>query len=153
MAMRIKKLNNTGFSLLEILLAAIILVISVAGIFATLNAVRTPVVNKESSLSAALFGKQVLETLRTQVNAQSFYSACVSVVAGACQDFSLSLGAHQVPAGNMPAGLTWPPALIAKNTVCNASGCLVYTVSCGDNSAAPCTSDDVARRIDLNINW
>ena len=67
--MRIKNLNNTAFSLLEILLAAIIFVISIGGIFATLNAVRAPVANKESALTAAVFGKQVLEALRSQVNA------------------------------------------------------------------------------------
>jgi hypothetical protein len=108
------------------------------------------VANRESALTAAVFDKQVLETLRSSVNAQSYYAACSSIVAGACQDFSLYLGSHQVPHGNLPSNLSWPTALAAKNTVCDASGCLVYTVSCGDGV---CANADVARRVDLSISW
>jgi Tfp pilus assembly protein PilV len=156
--MRIKNLNNAAFSLLEVLLASLILIVSIGGIFATLNAVRTPVANRESALTAAVFGKQVLETLRSQVNASKFYGSCSSIVAGACVDFSLYLGLHQVPPANLPAPLSWPSALQTKNTVCNPGGCLVYTVSCADGIApggAPpgCSNADIARRVDLNISW
>lgn len=140
-----KNLNNTGVTLLEILLAAIIFIISIGGIFATLNAVRAPVANKESSLSAAVFGKQVLESLRFQVSAESnanFYGICSDT----CTDFSLALGTHQV--SPLPSGLNWPPGLAAKNP-----GGLIYTVSCADGSSAPCTNANVAHRVDLNINW
>ena len=150
-----KNLNNTGVTLLEILLASIIFVISVAGIFATLNAVRVPVANKENSLAAAVFGKQILETLRTQVNAgtAAFYGTCSSgagTVASPCQDFSLTLGTHLA---NMPAGLTWPSADPSSN---NAG--ISYTVSCADGSGSygnpnTCLNADVAHKLDLNINW
>lgn len=156
--------NNTAFSLMEILVASIIFIISIGGIFATLNAVRAPVINKESSLSAAVFGKQVLESLRSQViagtNVGNFYGTCSSIVSGACRDFSLYLGLHQVPTSSLPSGLSWPPALVAVNTVCGspAALCLQYTVSCADGiapSGSPpsCSSFNVARRINLNINW
>ena len=139
-----KNLNNTGVTLLEILLASIIFVISVAGIFATLSAVRSPVGNKENALAAALFGKQVLETLRTEVNAgtATYYGIC----AGNCATVDLKLGNHSV---TLPAsGLSWPTADLSAN---NAT--LKYTVFCADGSAAALCHADVAREVVLSINW
>lgn len=140
--MRIKNLNNSAFTLLEILLSSIIFVVTVAGLFATLSAVRAPVTTKENALSAAVFGKQVLETLRAQVNAGTFYTACSSTGSnGDCKDFSLSVGTHQM---SLPAGLSWPSADVNS---ANAN-LLTYTVTC----PAPCTADS-ARRVDLAVNW
>lgn len=146
--MCINNLNNKAFSLLEILLASIIFIITIAGVFVTLSAVRKPVADKESALTAAVFGKQVLEALRSSVNAQpasNFYGTCI----GTCTDFSLALGTHQV---NLPNGqLIMPPNLISSNG--GGNGVLTYTVSCADDSPAPCTSPDVARKVELTINW
>jgi Tfp pilus assembly protein PilV len=140
-----KNLNKTGVTLLEILLASIIFVISVAGIFATLSAVRSPVGNKENALAAALFGKQVLETLRTEVNAgtATYYGIC----AGAgCGVLNLTLGNHSV---TLPAsGLSWPTTDLSTN---NAT--LKYSVYCADGSAAALCHADVAREVVLSINW
>jgi Tfp pilus assembly protein PilV len=154
-----KNLNNSAFTLLEILLSAVIFVVSVAGIFATLSAVRAPVANKESGLSAAVFGKQVLEALRSQVSAKYDatntympYYSCNSQ--NPCPDFSLSIGTHQVTSATLAlAGLTWPTAVASKNTLCDPAGCLVYTVTCADGSASPCTNSDIAHKVDLSINW
>ena len=77
-------------------MAAIIFVLTIAGLFATLNAVRAPVANKENALAAAVFGKQVLEALRSTVNAgasSNYYLVCSPT----CTDFSLALGPHAVP--------------------------------------------------------
>jgi len=161
---RIKNLNNTAFSLLEILLASIIFIISITGVFVTLTAVRKPVADKESSLAASVFGKQVLEGLRSSVNAGTYYGPCVSwnAAASVCGDFSLYLGNHQVPKANLLSGISWPPALTAWNTICDtaANGCLIYTVSCatGVQTGSPpdCnngSSNDIARRVTLTINW
>jgi Tfp pilus assembly protein PilV len=148
--MRMKNLNNTAFSLLEILLASIIFIISIGGVFATLNAVRVPVANKENALSAAVFGKQVLEALRSQVSEQAglnFYTNCGT----GCTDFSLALGTHNVTHTTLSAaGLAWPSALIAANNSCDAQGCLIYTVSCADGS---CANAEVAHKVNLNINY
>lgn len=167
--MRMKKYKNTAFSLLEILLAAVIFILSVAGIFVTLNAVRNPVINKENALTSANFGKEILEALRSQVDARTYYAACQTNNDGKCGDFSLYLGPHEVAVGGTywPAGLSWPSTAIAKMNTCPAipgpnGGCLVYTVSCGDGvaytggpfpAAFACSSPDIARRVDLGINW
>jgi Tfp pilus assembly protein PilV len=145
-----------AFSLLEILLASVIFVVAVAGIFGTLSYVRKPVTSRESALSAAVFGKQVLEALRSQVSmaASSNYYSC-STVTSPCPDFALSVGQHQVQPAGLPVGLRWPSALVAKNNSCNAQGCLIYTVYCADNlsSTPPCSSNDVGRKVNLDINW
>jgi prepilin-type N-terminal cleavage/methylation domain-containing protein len=170
----LKYLRNNGFSLLEILLASIIFVISIAGVYATLNAVRTPVANKENALAAAVFGKQVLEALRSSVNASNstYYNICTTT----CANFDLSLGTHQVPMpwptncgqanqpachncgqANQPAcQLTMPSNIRASNG--GGTGTFSYIVTCADGSGNPatntaCTTADVARRVDLNINW
>jgi len=160
-----KKLNKSAFSLLEVLLASIIFIVSVGGVFLTLNAIRRPVANKESALTAAIFGKQVLEALRSGVNAGSYYSACVTVnpVDGSCGDFTLSLGTHEVASSVLtPLGLTWPSAAISTvNTGHCTVGppCLNYTVTCADGSSpsygstAACSNPDSARKVDLNITW
>ena len=71
--MRIKNSKISAFTLLEVLLAAIIFVISIGGLFVTLNAVRAPVAQKEQALAAAIYGQQVLNYLRSQVSTGTGY--------------------------------------------------------------------------------
>jgi len=167
--MRIKKINNTAFTLLEVLLAAIIFVISVGGVFITLDAMRKPVADKESELNAALFGKQVLEALRSQVNVSSYYGCCstnptCSYPLPTCPDFSLAFGLHQVPEATMQStvAISWPSALGGSNPIpgCDPNNnCLVYNVSCGDGSIPSgnpplCGNNpDIAREVQVNIEW
>ncbi len=141
--MRMKDFNTTGVTLMEILLAAIIFIITVGGIFATLNAVRTPVTQKENALTAAVFGKQVLDTLRANVKPSTFDANCTPPCAG----FNLKVGLHQV---TMPAGgLNWPSADLAS-----ANNYLSYTVTCGDDGTTyPCTPANEAHKVVLNVNW
>jgi len=154
-----KKLNNNnGFSLLEILLASIIFVLSVAGIFMTLNAVRAPVANKQNALVAANFGQAVLENLRTMVSGGDFYNSCATINTDtSCAEFTLSLGGHEV---SLPiAGTTindWPSTAIAGANIYDGESKIKYVVSCADMSL-DCDKDgskpDMARRVDIHINW
>ena len=159
--MRLENLNNAAFTLIEILLASIIFLISVAGLFATLTAVRAPVINKESALSAAVFGKQVLGALYSNVDASTYYT---NICASPCSSFDLSVGIHQVPQATLlGAGITWPLNLKSSNTACDVSpnACLVYTVTCSDGNppiGADCKNANnptisIARQVDLNIKW
>ena len=164
--MCIKNLNKSAFSLLEILLASVIFVITTGGLFVTLSAVRRPVADKESALIAAVFGKQVLEALRSYVDGRSganYYTTDASCSAGSCTDFSLALGTHYVSPSvlSTATGLSWPTTALSNQNSCSTpsipSSCLVYTVSCSDGSTNNCASNgnnpDIARRVDLNINW
>ena len=162
--MKKNSLNNSAFSLLEILLASIIFIVSVGGIFVTLNALRKPVADKESALTAAIFGKQVLEALRSNVDARTYYNCCTGVAncsgptPPTCGDFSLALGPHQValPPAGVPQ-ITWPNTGLSQAN----GGYLNYNVFCADSTAAApeyanCATGanpDMARQVNLNINW
>jgi len=158
--LRVRNLNKSAFSLLEVLLASIIFVISVTGIFITLAAVRGPVADKENALTAAVFSKQVLEALRSSVNPITYYGSCAQPNGdGSCGDFSLFLGGHEITKATLTgAGLRWPPTLTASNTVCDTAvnGCLVYMVTCQDGTTTSClqgVDPDMPRQVTLNINW
>jgi Tfp pilus assembly protein PilV len=135
--MHIRILKNTAFSLLEILLAAVIFVISVAGVFATLTAVRVPVTTKSNQLAAAVFGKQVLEYLRSQVNTSNYYNAdCSTHPLHYCNDLSLILGQHEVSFSSLPVGLNVPQSLYNLNG--GVTGVLTYNVLCADGGLITC---------------
>lgn len=154
MLMRIKDLNNRAFSLLEILLSAVIFMISVAGVFITLNAVRGPVANKENALTGAVFSKQVLQALYSKVDAGTWNSNCNN---NPCSAFDLSEGTHQVP---LPVnGLNWPSTAFSNANKVNGNPVLTYVVTCADGSGShdgtgtiPCNFYS-ARRVDLKLNW
>ncbi len=157
MFMRKRNLNNRAFSLLEILLAAVIFIVSIGGIFATLNSVRGPVASKENALAAAILGKQVLEALRSQVSYRNYAPpACSSI--SACPDFSLELGVHAVTMPySLPNGqqLIMPANLIPFNPPGNVSGVgtLSYRVTCAPNGStniAIC-KETMARKVALTI--
>ncbi|MBF0503742.1 MAG: type II secretion system protein [Candidatus Omnitrophica bacterium] len=134
--MRINKINKSAFTLLEILLSAIIFVISVAGIFATLNAVRQPVVQKQRSLTAAILGQQLLESLRTQVDASQLTSGT----------WPLALGLHNTAA-------TFPPGIPVSQIIQGVTYTFSYTVTCADGSANGCNTADTPRKVSLTVTF
>ena len=69
--------NSKGITLLEAFLSAFIFVISVAAIFATLNSLRKPAVNNELAIGAALAASNVLEDLRSKVDARDMETSDV----------------------------------------------------------------------------
>ena len=64
--------TQTGTTLIEALLAGVVFILAVSGVFATMAAVRGPVTSKNNSVEAAIFGKQVLEDLRSKVDARDY---------------------------------------------------------------------------------
>jgi len=104
---------------LEVLLASIIFMISVLGVFATLSAVRQPVLQKERALTAAVFTQQLLEGLRSQVSASNFTANGYNG--------SLSLGSHG-PVSQNQDGVQYN---------------MTYVVSCAANgsTSGPCPAD------------
>ncbi len=145
--MNIKNVRD-AFTLLEVLLASVIFMISVAGIFATLNAVRAPVANKQSQLSAAVFGKQILERLYSNVNANTWGTPCAT---NPCTDFDLAPGSHQVSVATLAtAGLSWPTTALSNANLIGGVPVLQYTVTCSDGT---CSNLNLPRQVNLNINW
>jgi len=134
-------MDAAAFTLIEVLMASIIFILTVGGVFATLNAVRAPVAQNVLAVSASTLGKQVLEALHSQVNTLSgagqYYGLCTALNAdNSCPDFSLSLGQHKVPVANVPGiNLNTLPSDFASsnpdtNNPANLNGVVGYTVSC-----------------------
>lgn len=60
---------------MEALVAAVIFTIAVAGVFASLSAVKEPTAESDIAVRAAQCGQQVLETLRARVDARDWSSS------------------------------------------------------------------------------
>lgn len=76
-----------AFTMVEILVAAVIFVTTVTGIFAMLSAFSQSesTTDYEDKLGAAYFAKQVLDDLRSRVSYDSWESG--ALVVGDCQDY------------------------------------------------------------------
>ena len=61
--------KNRGFTVVEIIVASLIFSITAIGIFSTLAAIRKPSAESQRRVTAAYFGKQVLDDLRAQIDA------------------------------------------------------------------------------------
>lgn len=64
--------GEQGFSMVEVLIAAVILSISVVGVMATMSAQKGPAVESDEKVLAALAAKQFLEELRSKVDAETY---------------------------------------------------------------------------------
>lgn len=64
--------NQSGFSIVEALVAAVILSISVVGVFATMSSQKAPAAQADRRVLAAQAAKQFLEDLRSKVNATDY---------------------------------------------------------------------------------
>ncbi len=64
--------NQHGFSMVEAMVAALILSIGVVGVFAAMSSQKAPVAQSDQRVLAALAAKQFLEGLRSKVNAVDY---------------------------------------------------------------------------------
>ena len=64
--------KNRGFTIVEIIISSLIFSITAVGIFATLAAVRKPSAESQRRVTAAYFGKQVLDDLRSKIDATNW---------------------------------------------------------------------------------
>ena len=64
---------NTGFTITEAMVAAIIFAIAAAGMFSAASGFKRPMNAADRSLQAASCGQQVLEHLRAHVDARDFW--------------------------------------------------------------------------------
>lgn len=67
-----RHLSKTGSGLIEAIVAGMIFIISVSGIFATLAATRKTVDLQAKEAIAAMYTKSIFEDLRTKVDARSY---------------------------------------------------------------------------------
>jgi prepilin-type N-terminal cleavage/methylation domain-containing protein len=67
-----------GFTLVEVVVAAIIFAIAAAGMMATVSSLTTPAAESSREVTAAFIGKQILENLRRNVNAENWNTGNLS---------------------------------------------------------------------------
>lgn len=83
---RIHFLARRAFSMVEVVVASIIFVIAATGVFATMAKMNNPVVQSDSRVKAALFGKKLLDNLSKDVTDLTYDTG------------NLSIGTHMVAA-------------------------------------------------------
>lgn len=81
--MRARTLWNTsqrrdGFTIVEVVVAALIFAITVAGAMGAVSSLRAPAAASKEDITAAFIGKQVLEDLRSAVDAETWASGDLS---------------------------------------------------------------------------
>jgi prepilin-type N-terminal cleavage/methylation domain-containing protein len=61
-------LEKSGFSIIEVIISAVIFSIVAAGLFATVSSLRIPATESQEAVTAALIGNQILEELANEVD-------------------------------------------------------------------------------------
>jgi len=61
--------GRQGFTMVEVVVAAVIFALAAAGIFATISAMQQPAVESEEEIKAAFMAKRVLDEFRNNVDA------------------------------------------------------------------------------------
>ena len=79
--------GQNGFSIVETVIAALVLSIGVVGVFSVMSTQKAPTTQTDQRVKAALTAKQFLENLRSKVNAVDYYNGPNGVGA-------LSIGTH-----------------------------------------------------------
>ena len=64
----IHKLSSSGFSIMEVTIAALIFALTAVGILSAISSLRTPAVTSEKELQAAYYGQTILDDLRAKVD-------------------------------------------------------------------------------------
>ena len=62
--------NKTGFTITEVIVASLIFVLVIIGVFSTISSLSEPSEESTREVTAALIGKQILENLRLAVDAR-----------------------------------------------------------------------------------
>lgn len=76
----IKKGNSKAFSMVEVIVAAMLLTTTIAVVFGTIMASRKPMVEADKSVRAAIFAKKVMAELRGKVDAEDVTSFTTGVI-------------------------------------------------------------------------
>lgn len=91
-----------GFTIVEVVVAALIFALAVTGVFSAIGALRGPAVASKEDITAAFVGKQVLEDLRTEVDAETWTTG------------SLANGNYTLPAVTVD-GVAYTPSYLVTN--------------------------------------
>ncbi len=71
--------NKNAFSMVEALIAAVILSISIVGVLSTMSSQKAPSADSDKKVQAALAAKQFMEGLRSKVDATNYSTGELSI--------------------------------------------------------------------------
>ena len=119
----------TGFTMVEVLVATVVFIIAALGIMSTYAAIRTPSTKTDHKLVAALYGEELLASLRNEVDANTW-----ALTQGAGGRFDCTNGVTYSGTKSV-GGITYN---------------YTYTVTCP--SGNPANTDD-PRSVNLQVTW
>ncbi len=103
--------TQKAFTIVEVLVAAVIFSITVLGVFSTIAAIRKPAAVSERTLVAAYYGRQVLEDLRAKIDKRDWNTGLLStgthnygtaIIHGV--SYAASYLVENAPEATLPAG-------------------------------------------------
>lgn len=112
------KHKHSGFTLVEVIVAAMIFSILAAGLYASMSSLRQPAAVTTKKITAALIGQQILEDLRSKVDASNWNSG----------ELSLSPPPHAMTPVVGPDGITYTPVYTVEDDP-NGSGARKVTIT------------------------
>jgi type II secretory pathway pseudopilin PulG len=117
------KNQTEGFTITEVVVAALIFAIATAGILATASSMKKPAVDSSEDVTAAFLAKRILDDLRSQLDSETWNL-------NMAQNGAFSVGSHTMNAVTV-GSKTYTPS---------------YNVLADPNGTA-------ARKINLKISW
>ena len=109
-----KQNSQKGFTMVEAVVAALVFAAVVVGIFSTTAALKKPAVVSDKKLTAAYYGKQILEDLRSKVDQRDWNSG------------QLNLGVHGPVTINNPTYNVTYSVTYTVNTIPGSSARQVF---------------------------
>jgi prepilin-type N-terminal cleavage/methylation domain-containing protein len=116
--------KRTGFTIIEVVIAAAIFTLAMTGIFSSVSLMRQPAIESTQEVTAAFIGKQVLDDLRSQVSAQTWNGT----------------------SGLLSVGNTYTNIISVTTGSVTTNYNVVYTVEADPDGTS-------ARKVTLNVSW
>ncbi len=88
----INKPHQKAFSMVEVVVAAIVLTTTIAVVFGTIMASRKPMVQADKNVRASIFAKKAMAQLRGQVDANTWDQAGSNMIEGTYTNFLIDDG-------------------------------------------------------------
>lgn len=132
----IKRLNKRGSSLIEVIVAGSVFVLSIAGFYTAMNAARKPVEDSQKSMVASRLAKEILESMRVDVTG--------TLWADPNATWSLKLGTWNVPGYPKTVdGIAYTATYTVEEDLTNPTG------------GAPRTAGDLnnPRKVSVSVTW
>ena len=82
-----RKNTQTGFTMVEVIISALVFALAAAGIFATVSSLTHPSQESQEDVTAAFVGKKIFDNWRSQVSTDNWGSAPFNQVDAGWQDF------------------------------------------------------------------